>query len=261
MQQNDSRPTAQAPPRDIVDEILNWHAISQYRGEIYGIVILWIMIFHVNELFPKIGPLKNTLGKILDHGMIGVDVFLFISGISLYFSLKKKSGTVSWLTFYKKRIQKIGLIYLTLCIPFFLYMYLIYSRNVPALLEQVTFTANTHSSFWFLFAILVCYLLYPIIFRFLEQHNNAGLIILYGGIFGGILLSLFFFPEFFVRYNISLGRYPVFLAGALCGPAVYHRRRIPVGFFMVMLVLLFVLTDGVVVALKAAGLYNDWGVY
>ena len=57
--------------------------LSTYRNEIYGIAAIWIMLFHgrianIDATFPY-------LYKILRLGNIGVDIFLFLSGIGIFF--------------------------------------------------------------------------------------------------------------------------------------------------------------------------------
>ena len=54
--------------------------ISRYRGELMGAAMLFIMLFHVelarSDLFFGLRRMGN----------IGVDMFLFLSGVGLWFS-------------------------------------------------------------------------------------------------------------------------------------------------------------------------------
>ena len=87
---------------------LRLEAISEYRSEIYGISIFWILLFHMREhtkfeIFDGI-PVLHYLQEVVKRGNMGVDVFLFISGICLYFSFVKNQDI---LAFMKKRISRI----------------------------------------------------------------------------------------------------------------------------------------------------------
>ena len=60
----------------------NISIISKYRGELLGVATLMIVIGHSISIvnFPSI------VKKILAYGTVGVNIFLFLSGIGLYYS-------------------------------------------------------------------------------------------------------------------------------------------------------------------------------
>lgn len=75
---------------------MNFAIVSKYRTELMGIATLWVLLFH----YGKIGiPIIDSLSTL---GYGGVDIFLFLSGIGLSFSIK--DGVKS---FYIKRILRI----------------------------------------------------------------------------------------------------------------------------------------------------------
>lgn len=206
-----------------MDDKLNWGEISRYRGEIYGISMIWIMWFHVQEWCPKATLWTHSLGSVLNNGNIGVDVFLFVSGISLYFSMKREGSIWS---FYKKRVKKILPVYFLLALPYMIWQHLIFEHDVRTFMMRIFFIDKGHNNFWFLLCIMVCYAFYPLIFHLLEREDRRGRILFMVSA-AAVLFSLCYFQsEFFLRYNISLGRYPVFFLGCLAGPLVYERRDI-----------------------------------
>jgi len=71
--------------------------LSKYRQALMGIAILWVMMFHL-PLRPGIPIIK----EFFNIGYGGVDIFLFLSGFGLYFSLSKKGIKLSH--YYKKKI-------------------------------------------------------------------------------------------------------------------------------------------------------------
>ena len=87
----------------------NLDLISYNRNTIYGLSILWIMFFHSSLTFQR-----EWINNIKKLGECGVDVFLFVSGISLYFSYTKNQNIKD---FYRKRIQRIFLPTLFTAIP------------------------------------------------------------------------------------------------------------------------------------------------
>ena len=79
-------------------EFINFKDISRYRSELMGWSILWIMMLHFT--FNQIKP----LGFIAQYGFAGVDIFIFVSGFGLFFSLDKNDDLI---TFYRKRLLRI----------------------------------------------------------------------------------------------------------------------------------------------------------
>ena len=73
----------------------------KYRAEIMGFATLLVMMSHVTNLFNEM-PRKIYL--ITYRGNIGVDIFLFLSGIGMIYSLTKNYKIKE---FYKKRIVRI----------------------------------------------------------------------------------------------------------------------------------------------------------
>lgn len=77
--------------------------LSKYRTVIMGFAALWILYFHSYALIfksiPILGEIEEFIRKI---GFCGVDIFFFLSGIGLTFSIKKYSIK----EFYYKRIKR-----------------------------------------------------------------------------------------------------------------------------------------------------------
>lgn len=80
---------------------MNLELISKNRSSIYGITMIWIMLFHSSFTFSTPWMLPLSIAK--DMGRCGVDVFLFLSGISLYFSLSKRGSSLK--DFYIRRLK------------------------------------------------------------------------------------------------------------------------------------------------------------
>lgn len=78
---------------------LTYGALSKYRGFLMGFAILWVMYFHI--------PLKfaTEVGWFIHRiGFYGVDIFLFLSGLGVYYSLTKRPNVLG---FYKARLVRI----------------------------------------------------------------------------------------------------------------------------------------------------------
>lgn len=69
---------------------ISWNILSKYRNELYGFSILWIILFHGINVKPSaLSKELSVFTGVIKHGSIGVEIFLFLSGFCLYYSLKK----------------------------------------------------------------------------------------------------------------------------------------------------------------------------
>ena len=60
--------------------MVKFEDLSKYRGELMGLAILFVILFHIGM------PQSNFFYPLRRLGNIGVDMFLFVSGMGLWFS-------------------------------------------------------------------------------------------------------------------------------------------------------------------------------
>ena len=102
--------------------------ISKYRSELMGFSIIWIMMLHFQ--FEIVKP----LGFIAQYGFAGVEIFMFVSGLGIYYSLDKNRQIIPY---YLKRIRRIFPAYYIVGIfaSLFLYndnLFIFYSVTPPS---------------------------------------------------------------------------------------------------------------------------------
>ena len=208
---------------------LNWNDLSKYRNQLYGISMLWIIVFHVWETFQKKMSFNWTLSFIVKNGNIGVDLFLFLSGISMYYAIQKyvkEDGHIRLLEFYKKRISKILKVYVMFCVPYFVLKYFVLSYDFHMFMQQLLFQRKSVSSFWFLLGICVCYMLYPILYRWMSNGKKRRIYIFLIVYVIGLFLMCTFVNKYYMRYEILFSRIPVFVVGSLCGEKVFQKKDV-----------------------------------
>ncbi|MGM7268130.1 acyltransferase family protein [Erysipelothrix rhusiopathiae] len=218
-------------------QVLTWGMLSKYRSQLYGFTIIWIVLFHIWETFSKQINYNWVLVNMIKRGNMGVDLFLILSGVSLYFSMKNKPGQ-SLQDFYKRRFSRLIKIYLFVCIPFFLMMLVTGNYSLDLFLRQTFFLNENVSSFWFLLIIAICYLIYPVVYRIIEANkkNLIYLIILIYTL--GLMGFLYINRDAYNYYEILLSRIPIFLFGATLGDLVYKNKKIPSWVLVVSLLIL-----------------------
>ena len=135
--------------------------ISTYRSELMGWAILWIMMLHFT--FNQIKP----LGFIAQYGFSGVEIFIFVSGLGLYYSLEKDHHLIHY---YFKRLLRIFPAYFT--IGFFDNIYLCHDTISTCLFRLTTIGFWTGGVYydWFIPSLLVLYILSPCIKAIIERH-------------------------------------------------------------------------------------------
>lgn len=224
--------------------------ISVYRAPIYGFAIFWITLFHayaINRVDYSFGHRSLALLRtILNNGSVGVDCFLFLSGVCLYFSLRKDPDI---LRFEKKRLRRVILPVLLIDLWYWM-MLLIYDRDLKAFIYRITLTKfwiDGDQSIWFVSLILILYLVYPFIYSFIFKKDDDSsaacrTVLLMVSSYCAIIIFAHLFPVRFALTEIAITRIPAFLIGCGYGKIVYEKRETSRQFIIipVMFVVLFI---------------------
>ncbi len=245
--------------------------LSRYRAEIYGAAILWIMLFHGYlvkvEYFSGI-PALQYVGRLMHYGNAGVECFLFLSGIGLYYSYQKNRDLYAYTV---RRIKKVyppvWLIGGAYWVGMHFYEGLAWRRVVLSL-SGWEFWFDGNQEIWFVSLILLCYLLYPFLYAFLyrpvgdDGHGSTDKRVFLRAM--GLMLVLMIVilcirgtPESRKNYKmveIALTRIPVFVLGCGCGKWVYEKRKIP-AILWILFAAMLVLS---LIVLEADVLHGPW---
>ena len=218
------------------------NVISRQRSGIFGVVILWIMLFHssVNLKWLPLHLIKST-------GYAGVDVFFFLSGVGLFYSMEKDPSP---LHFYKKRAVRVILPFLLVALVYEGTRFLMGEITAGAFLSNVTLVSywrNGTATYWFIAAILVLYLVYPLLYRIVKRRHYAVQVLL---LLGAFALACFLYPNgvLFYRYAGFVFRLPIILLGCFLAPVVKEGRQLPT------------IPTVVITFIVACGCFLLWGV-
>lgn len=136
--------------------------ISTYRSTLMGIAILWVIFYHFGFHTPGFSHIAR-------FGYVGVDIFMFLSGFGLFYSLNKNNNLG---TYYKKRIVRIFPTYFIVGIALSLFCYP--TENLWNYLWRCStlgFWTNGIYYEWFIPSIIMLYILFPLVFSLLK-HNR-----------------------------------------------------------------------------------------
>lgn len=210
--------------------------LSKYRNALMGLQILLIVFFHYTEDCMNSEIHCYRLIRYYFHYIrsSGVDIFLLLSGMGLYFSWKKNPN---FHAFIKKRLGRVLVPYCAVAIPGWLWRDVFFEGTGSIqFFKDVTFLSfftDGQRWFWYILMILVCYLIFPFLYSLVEDTKNykcailrIALLCLFTTVISVVLKV--YFPEQFEKFSIALVRFPAFFVGCLMGKAVYEKREIPV---------------------------------
>lgn len=170
-------------------------------------------------------PSIPIIDNIMNIGYGGVDIFLFLSGFGLYFSLSKKGTSLS--QYYKKRFCRI--------LPeFWLFLVVTYIISMDFdihsfwnLICQATtigyWIPFVPYTLWYISCILFFYTIFPIYFKLFQKYGFKIPLII--EIAGFILIAIYAIVMVFYFNNVNRGgnliltiaRIPIFFIGAIWG--------------------------------------------
>ncbi|WP_319574702.1 acyltransferase [uncultured Desulfobacter sp.] len=216
--------------RSVKANTYNFYLLSKYRSHLFGLAILCIMLFHSPLQWQFSDHYVRYVKLYLDFG---VDLFLFLSGIGLYYSISKDKNIVK---FYKRRLLRILPAYIPVaCLWFFYWDFSWPYENFSKLLSNciiffndimlISFWTKGNLTEWFVAIIVIFYLIYPFIYRLLIRLRTRGIIFLIAICIGivGFLLYFIDFHKLPDKYNwmcIALPRIPILLIGCWIAPKV-----------------------------------------
>lgn len=180
--------------------------ISTYRATFMGIAMIWVVLYHLKFEF-------KPLQLLVRYGYTGVDIFMFVSGFGLFFSLL---GNPSIPRYMKRRFLRILPAYL---IVGALLSWLWYHDDITTYFIRCTMIGYWLSEEiyfeWFMPSLCTLYLCFPVAyFKFLKPFKAVwffGIVILFE--FLSILYIVYPYTDNW--HYLFIYRVPVFLYGVL----------------------------------------------
>ena len=156
---------------------MNWNDLSRYRAPLMGFAMIIVMLFHV--------PLSRSdaFYGLMRCGNNGVDMFLFLSGIGLWYSWTKPSSESSFWEklrkFYFRRFLRLYPAWLIIASLYYIPQYWPngggYSPNLFHLIANIlvgwSFWRIDDLTFWFVPAIMALYLIAPFYMRLIQRDR------------------------------------------------------------------------------------------
>lgn len=204
---------------------------SQYRDELFGLSILSIVLYHYCLNVRAHAPAAITEGYLAWIGAVGVEVFVFLSGMGLWYSFSRQPDAGA---FYRRRLSRILPVYLPVAAVFWAVRGILEGTGFLRFLGNLTFvtffTRGVHT-IWYVGFILLLYLLYPLIHKFLDRPSVPSraihLLILYAAFAGIMVVYRHVAPAHYDRELMVWIRIPIFLTGCFLAPFIKEGAELP----------------------------------
>ncbi len=213
--------------------MFNFNWISKYRDELFGISMISIIIFHFSENYwqatihgqiaaSSIGFWgRLALGYYSYYGSVGVEIFLFLSGMGLYYSYHKNPGLKH---FYKRRMQRILVPYLLVAVPFWCIrdLALQHGTLIDVIKDVSFYSFLSHGviTIWFIGLLIVLYLAFPLIYALVGKEGRRSFInlVLLCAAAEVLMVVLYLTAhDFASNISIAVTRIPIFAIGTWMG--------------------------------------------
>ena len=194
-----------------------------------GVAIIFILFCHVELGYEQNNIAPTAFSKLSHILTVGVDLFLCLSGFGLYYSYTKKKQTYG--EFEKKRLVRILPYYLVIAgVTYCLYDVIIKSFGINKFLRDLFFVSwfrYGSTRYWYILAIIVFYLLFPVLYHFVVSGKSVLLKIVLFSICWWVLEELLCrtIPAI-TALRIALARLPIFIIGIYFGKLSYEHREV-----------------------------------
>jgi len=229
-------------------------AINSVRAELMGIATLLVLLNH-SKIFEWNGHL-GILKKLFSEGGMGVDIFLLLSGIGMYYSFAKREDIGA---FYKRRMLRVIPVYLPLAVTFLAILEVegggqLNWGNYLLRVTTASYWINGDVIYWYVSYILIFYLLYPLIYKYLLK-GKINPVIPIALMFVVEVIVLLFFNPYYAKVQ-SFSRLPITVLACYLGKYAYEEKEVKV-INIVALLGPFILLRGIRIAFVPE-IYEAW---
>lgn len=204
----------------MIGEGMNFSVLSKYRTALMGIAILWVMFFHMPlGFYTEFGWFIHRIG------FYGVDIFLFLSGVGVYFSLAKRPSAFG---FYKARLGRILPAYLFVaCLSYCLLK--LENGSIAGFLYYISGIGywTRHARFdWYIPTQFALYLITPLFLCFYKKLSASKRVI-YTALWmtlSPVVTAIFYYADLRYLWGTSV-RLAIFFLGIHIGSFVYKKKE------------------------------------
>ena len=203
--------------------------IPEVRNELFGFSIISIIIFHFceNAETANSSAVLSAFVKGYDLliGSAGVEIFLFLSGMGLFYSFSRDPHVMR---FYRKRLARILPTYLLFGGAGWLALDVVIRQagwgRFAWDLSMLSFWTEGVRLVWYIALILALYLLFPLLYRLIDA-SDVFAVALIAAVCAGCVALYYGAPTVYQHIEIALWRVVMFLIGVWYGKRQRQGRQ------------------------------------
>ncbi len=198
--------------------------ISKYRMECMGAAAIGVLIVHSCGIISY----PDFITKMFRFGGVGVYIFMFLSGMGMYFSLKNmeaRNGAILFGQFYKKRVCRVVIPYLLIGAAWYAVKYLLVAKSISGFFYELSTAAFwlEHKGAWYVAAIIPIYAVYPLFYKFVETgHREFKTAIMILAVFAVQEYCYLTAPQVFGHLNQVFQSLWIFFLGSYFGKKIFE---------------------------------------
>ena len=211
--------------------------ISRYRGELMGMAMIFIILFHVSL------PQNDMFYGLRRMGNIGVDMFFFLSGIGLWFSWTKNP---TYKHFFKRRYLRIYPTWLIMACLYYIPHF--NGGGIKAWIDLIgditinwDFWLHDELTFWYIPATMMLYTFAPAYMELIKKHPIYRWLPVVMIMWCVLVQYVTPIHNVFGHIEIFWSRVPIFFIGINMGEMVRRKEKLD-GASIWMIIILFVAT-------------------
>ena len=200
---------------------MQWADLSRYRSELMGFAMLAVLFFHVG------GNHNETFFYCLSRcGNVGVDMFLFLSGVGLWFAWSKKPSLA---LFFKRRYVRVYPAWFVVACLYFVPLYVGGKMSLADTLLNVAvywdfWTVYGELHFWYIPAVMALYTVAPLYMRLISRSRAWCWLPVVFMVFCLLMRYDVTLYRHLRHLEIFFSRIPIFLMGVNVGQWVKEKR-------------------------------------
>lgn len=227
---------------------ISYEKLFKYRSLWMGFAIIWIFYYHMGFDI-ELQPFK----AIKDIGYAGCDIFLFSSGLGIYYSLDKDNKLDNY---FWKRISRL-LPCLIAVIPWIIFKFKIGEMTIQAAIGNILgiqyFVDAKYDFNWYIPVLILCYIIAVFVKPLLDNFQKS--------IFGIIVIIIFYIIAFVFSNNalmmMGMTRIPVFIIGMIFAKKSKNKENI--GIIRLIICILLIIPGVVLIHYSVNNLgWNGW---
>lgn len=236
--ENDSRiAEVEKGMKKVTDIVLINSSISRFRTECMGVAAIWVLAVHALDFGIHLPSCLSFFEKLMSYGQVGVNMFFFLSGIGIYFSLSKGGSLAD---FCLKRCKRVYVPYLLISFPCLLILQIMDDFHPLWFVLELTTLSYwiAQKGTWYVPVILLFYVLILFFNKLYRKTKRHGAVTL----FSMILCSLVYVvlrgtsSAILGCLGSALSRLPVFLGGFWLGEQIQEEKKVNILWVVLMVV-------------------------